>query len=307
MMHVRTQLALVLAVTALPAIAAADSLVQPKPGAHASLTLGGPWLVHPSPPPLDSRSETELVEDHGNRVLVRIFLDGGSLQLYLDSAGLATVTISETELHATDTPGALGARDAGAKLERGVPIDDATPQPAGTTRVAIRWQWDGATIELHGIVGTAILGTRFEPKVVTPDQRKPPSRPDHQLPATFELQGAPGGKVFVSRRGKGPAAVTAIATSGAFTLVQLERQPEGVITGWIASKLVAAPTSTPVEPSTYGMLADPTTPVDIYDARGGNVVGKLWDTSRFKAVAHVDGWTRYDLATIFGVATVWAR
>ena len=287
-------------------------MVSVKQGARASLTRDGAWFARPSKPlpngsslDPDHRSVTDIADDAGKRIGVRIILDDADLRVYVERDSLETVTIDNAELR----PSATAPSDVGAALGRGIVIARATAQVGGTSRVELHWAWKDATIDLAGLVATARLGTEWEGEVVDGSKQQPPKPSlDVSLPPVFELLDAPNGKSFATRRGKQRAAATTLATNGAFALVRHDAGMNGlVITGWIASKQLAK-YEPPKDREYGGLLGDTADPqLDLYDARDGAVIGKLWTPSSHHPAQRVGGWARYDLATPFGTASVWAQ
>jgi len=286
----------------------AKPLVRAKPYARASLTADGPWLANPTDPDPNERSILEIEDDKGKRVLVTTYCESGFVQLYLDRAGLGTLAVADTELHPIGPTSAAGAR-----LGQGMRIDEATPQADGTSRVTIHWEWGDATIDLAGVVPTAALGTRYEPGVVHSSARHPP-RPklDIVLPASFQLLDGAAGHVFATRNGKDAVPATTVTTLGAYTLVSVDLAIDHfLVTGWIRSQLVKPPPPGRDDEMVGGLLGvdgeHRDTQADVYDAIGGRVIGHLRSVAREKPVARSRDWTRYDIATQFGIAPVWVK
>ncbi len=305
-MRSQSKVPAILCVALFATAADAKPLVRAKPYAHASLTPDGPWLTNPTDPDPSERSMLELDDDKGKRVLVTTQLEDGFLQVYLDRAGLSTVVLADTELHP------VGAQpQASARLGRGMRIDQAAAQADGTSRVAIHWEWDDATVDVTGVVSTAALGTRYSGGVFDSSAPRPP-RPklDLELPASFQLLDAAAGHVFATRNGTSSVPATTVATFGAFTLVSIDLHIDHfMLTGWIRSQLVKP--KAPDRELIGGLLGEDgvgrDVPLDVYDAIGGRVIGHLRSAVHETATAHTRGWTRYDVATQFGIAPVWAR
>lgn len=296
--HVMRELFLVVAVAS---AANATPLIRAKPHAHASLTRDGAWLTFPSAE-ADMLAATQIEDEHGKRILIKTTIDDGWLELFLDPADVGTVTVAPTKLTVP------GSHDVGAALGPGMLIDDAVADSHGISRVTIHLAFAETTIDLHGELPTKALGTRYEP----PAKPEPEPKDDVELPPSCDLLDAPNGHAFASRHASTRGAATVISKRGAYTLVRLDGDLAGLsITGWLSTRLV-----TPMPPAKYGGAFvsigghdDPSIsprPLSVFDAREGTIIGELATRSLHREAAHVKQWVRYDLATQFGVAPVWA-
>jgi hypothetical protein len=275
-------------------------------GARVSLTPDGPLLA--------GKATADRVIDVVDSSQKRYRFDeqgpGYRLGLYVDTKHLATLTFGGAELVPAMTDEPLSASSPGMKLDAGTRVASVKAAKNGFSKVRVEWTWKGGSFRVDGYIQSDKLTktlNRFETSSVQ-------LVADVTAPGTFKLTATPGGKAFVTRKGKERVELQTLDTEGTYTLV---RTGQGAV-GWIAAKQLQ-PITEPRGLGDIGTIGHGsgtgsaphagTLPIGtrLYDKIDGVDVGEVTGQFDFTAQQTKDGWKRFDLKTSFGTAKVWAK